>query len=523
MNKIKNLINNKFTFITLVIFSSLFFTFFSGYRGIFPIDSFLIFDAGFKVLNNFYPFKDYWTITGPFLDYIQFLFFKIFGVSWLSYVLHAATINIALSLITFYFFCEIGLKRVYAFIYSISISILGYPSVGTPFMDHHATYFSFFALMYLILALKKNNFFYWFSIPMLLGFSFFSKQIPSVYLSFLFFVVIIAYLTIEKFKRINLIYYLSYGMILFIFICSLIIIVQKVPIKNVLVQYILYPISIGEARSSNLNLDFKNFFLQFKFIYLSLIPLIFPVYNLFRIKRKKNKNLIDILIFFTFVFSILIFIYSQLMTKNQILIFFLIPFCLGMSHYFIVNYFKSEKLIYVVIFIIIISTLKFHLRFNIDKKFMELSKADFKITIDGQILDSKLSGVKWITPSYQNNPRKELFLLQEVKDEIKKEKKIKIIVTDYQIMPSITETVNFAPNKWFDNLSVPNRNSIYFNTYKKFFEKKLIEQEIQVIFVIGQNKVEYLKNHFNEKNCMTKKKINEIALKLNIEQCIFND
>ena len=288
MNKIKNLINNKFTFITLVIFSSLFFTFFSGYRGIFPIDSFLIFDAGFKVLNNFYPFKDYWTITGPFLDYIQFLFFKIFGVSWLSYVLHAATINIALSLITFYFFCEIGLKRVYAFIYSISISILGYPSVGTPFMDHHATYFSFFALMYLILALKKNNFFYWFSIPMLLGFSFFSKQIPSVYLSFLFFVVIIAYLTIEKFKRINLIYYLSYGTILFIFICSLIITVQKVPIKNILVQYILYPISIGEARSSNLNLDFKNFFLQFKFIYLSLIPLIFPVYHLFRIKRKKK-------------------------------------------------------------------------------------------------------------------------------------------------------------------------------------------------------------------------------------------
>ena len=159
MNKIKNLIYNKFSNIIIIIFSSLFFTFYSGYKGIFPIDSFLIFDAGFKVLNDFHPFKDYWTITGPFLDYIQYIFFKIFGVNWASYVLHAATINVALSLVTFHFFCEIGLKRIYAFIYSISTAILGYPSVGTPFMDHHATYLSFIALMYLILALKKKTFF----------------------------------------------------------------------------------------------------------------------------------------------------------------------------------------------------------------------------------------------------------------------------------------------------------------------------------------------------------------------------
>ena len=522
MNKIKNLIYNKFSNIIIIIFSSLFFTFYSGYKGIFPIDSFLIFDAGFKVLNDFHPFKDYWTITGPFLDYIQYIFFKIFGVNWASYVLHAATINVALSLVTFHFFCEIGLKRIYAFIYSISTAILGYPSVGTPFMDHHATYLSFIALMYLILAFKKENFFYWFCIPLLIGFSFFSKQIPSVYLTFLFLVVITTYLNIDKFKRTNLIYYLFYGLIIFILICSSIIIIQKVPINNILEQYILYPISIGQERSLNLNLDFKNIFLKFKFIYLSLIPLFFPAYHLLRIKRKKIKNLINILIFFTFLFSILIFLYSQLMTKNQILIFFLIPFCLGISHYFINNYFKSEKLLYLIIFILIISTLKFHLRFNIDKKFMELSKVDFNLSINGEILDTKLSGVKWITPNYPNKPRKELFLLREIKDEVIKEKKPKIIVSDYQILSSITGAVNFAPNKWFDNLSVPNRNSIYFNTYKKFFEKKLIEQEIQVIFVIGQNKIKYLTHHFKKKDCVIKK-INEISFKLNIEKCNFSN
>ena len=154
---------------------------------------------------------------------------------------------------------------------------------------------------------------------------------------------------------------------------------------------------------------------------------------------------------------------------------------------------------------------------------MELSKVDFNLTINGETLDTKLSGVKWITPNYPNNPKKELFLLKEIKDEVIKEKKTKIIVSDYQILPSISSAVNFAPNKWFDNLSVPNINSIYFNTYKKFFEDKLIDQEIQIIFVIGQNKMKYLTHHFKKKDCVIKKNINEISFKLNIEKCNFDN
>ena len=177
MNRIKILKNSTILYLSLIILLSLTFTFYSGYRGIFPIDSFLIFDAGFKILNGYQPFKDYWSITGPFLDYFQYLFFKMFGVNWTSYVLHAGTINIILSLATFYFFLNIGLKKIHSCIYSISIAILGYPSVGTPFMDHHATIFSLLSLMTLILALKKDYYYYWFSLPLLLGFSFFSNAV----------------------------------------------------------------------------------------------------------------------------------------------------------------------------------------------------------------------------------------------------------------------------------------------------------------------------------------------------------
>ena len=519
MNRIQNLKKSTILYLSLIILLSLTFTFYSGYRGIFPIDSFLIFDAGFKILNGYQPFKDYWSITGPFLDYFQYLFFKMFGVNWTSYVLHAGTINIILSLTTFYFFLNIGLKKIHSCIYSISIAILGYPSVGTPFMDHHATIFSLLSLMTLILALKKDYYYYWFSLPLLLGFSFFSKQIPSAYLSILFLITILIYLAIKKFRKISNVIYLFYGFVSLILICSSIIIINDIPIKNILTQYIFYPISIGKERSLYLNFNFNNIFSQFKFIYFSLLPLIFPIYYLIKIKVKKYQNLIDILILFTFLLSVIIFLYSQLMTKNQILIFFIIPFCLGMAHYYIINYYKNKKLIFLLLFLIMISTLKFHIRFNVDKKFMELSGVDFSLAQPGQVLDSKLSGLKWITPNYINNPKKELLLLLESKDKIIKEKKTKVLITDYQILPSITKTLKFAPNKWFDDLSVPSKKNTYFYAYKKFFENKIREQNIQVIFIVGKNKSKYLMSYFSDESCISQDRINEIMIKLNIEKC----
>ena len=76
MNKINvNQIDKKI-FYFLIILNSFFFTFYYGFKGIFPLDSFLIFDAGFKVLNGAHPFKDYWSITGPILDYIQSILFN---------------------------------------------------------------------------------------------------------------------------------------------------------------------------------------------------------------------------------------------------------------------------------------------------------------------------------------------------------------------------------------------------------------------------------------------------------------
>ena len=117
--KIKNKNLLSISLIIFLIFFSIILNQYHGYVGILPIDSFLIYDAGYKLINGFHPFKDYWSITGPILDYIQLFFFKILGVNWFSYVFHSAFINFVLTVIFFSFLIKLGLPRINSFIYTV--------------------------------------------------------------------------------------------------------------------------------------------------------------------------------------------------------------------------------------------------------------------------------------------------------------------------------------------------------------------------------------------------------------------
>lgn len=518
-NLIKIIKNNKIYFYVLLLSSSaLIFTFYYGYRGILPIDSFLIYDSGYKVLNGFHPFKDYWSITGPILDYIQYFFFKFFGINWFSYVFHAAIINLLVSIILFYFFIKLGLNKFFSFVYSLSASVLAYPSIGTPFMDHHAVIFSLISVMFLILSFKTDKKIYWFLIPIFLLLSFFSKQIPSSYFFLFFPVMILMYGIINSFNNFKYVYYLLLGSIISILFFVAIFIVNEIPFNNFITQYIYYPQIIGNDRGSNIILNLSNVIFQFKFIYLSMLPLSFIFVKLIKNYRKNLEIKKDLLIILLVCISILIFIYSQILTKNQILIFFLIPFCLGISHYYIKKYYNKKLIIRLLLITLIFTTLKYHLRFNENKKFMELSNVDLKLAIDAGVLDDSLKGLFWITPKYPKDPLNEINKLKEIKKDLEIDLTKKIIISDYQILPSILKLKSLAPNKWFDILSVPNKNNKYFEIYKKFFIKKLKDQNIQTVYVVGKKEV-FLINIF-EKNCYEKKAINKIAFKIDIKNCL---
>ena len=522
LNKInfKALLKNKTIYFLIVLINSILFTIYYGYRGVFPIDSFIIFDAGYKVLNNIHPFKDYWSITGPLLDYIQSVLFLLFEVNWFSYVLHAALVNCLLSLVSFYFFLNIGLNKIYALLYALGISILAYPATGTPFMDHHAVIFATISLIYLILAFTKNKKIFWFLSSLFLVFSFFSKQIPGGYLVFLTIIIISVYFFFLKKKKDNNFLFFALGGISGVAFFFSIFLINEIPVQNFLVQYIYYPITIGENRTTNVTFNSKNIFFQFKFIYLSLLPALVVGILLFKKKHMNLENKLDFLVLMLIFSSFTIFLYTQIITKNQILIFFLIPLYLGISHYYASKYFNKKLLINFLILILVLTTTKYHLRFNEGKKFMELTNADFSKTINAKTLDSKLSGLKWITPNYIDNPKLELNLLKELKKIIIKDLENKIIITDYQILSTITGNLNYAPNKWFDELSVPSVNNKYFEKYKLFFLTKVKEQKIKNIYVVGEDKLKYFIFLFDKKDCIQYKKINKISLKLNVSNCL---
>jgi len=516
LNKKFNFLEN-FLYLFFIITSAIVFTFYSGYRGIFPLDSFLIYDAGYKIINGFHPFKDYWTITGPLLDYLQSLFFQLFGISWFSYVLHASFINLFLSLFIYFFLLELKVKKIFSFIYAISISILGYPSAGTPFMDHHAVIFSLISVALLILAIKKEKWFYWFFVSIFLFFSFFSKQIPSVYLIFLYVFVVSIFCYLNNFYNFKKILFLFAGGFFSLFIFFLMLKLNSIPFENIWLQYVMYPMEIGNSRYSSVDFNFKNIVSQFKFIYFSLLPLIFILFKIINFNTLNLEKKKDILLSIIVILSVAIFIYCQLLTKNQILIFFLIPFVLGYTHYLADKYKVKKFLYYILIVILAISSFKFHERFNIEKKFMDMDKVNLMNTKKAVILDQSLKNLRWITPYYPENPEYELKKLTELKEILLKDTTNKIIMTNYQILPSITNLKNIAPNKWFDVQSVPNINSEYYQLYKNFFINSLKSQNIKTIYLMGY-KIKYLRDILKN-NCYEIIPVNEIASKIDISKC----
>ena len=514
--KNKNLLSI-FSIIFLIFFSVIFNQYY-GYIGILPIDSFLIFNSGYDLMNGYYPFKDYWTIKEPFIDLIQAIFFILFGVSWFSYVFHASVFNCIITIFTFLLLKKLHLNNSLCFFYSICVAILTYPTAGTPFSDHHTLILCLSSLYLFILAIDKRNNIFWFLIPIILGFSFLSKQAPTVYLIFLITVLsLIFFIRTKNFS--SFISALS-GVCLILILFFILLFLGDIKFNDFLIQYFSYPMSLGGSRFEWLfPFDFKRIVWRYKLQYSSIAILI---YLFIKFSFAKNRKIFsDYLIIISVICFCLLTIMHQLMTINAIFIYCLIPIFSGFSHIYSKKYLKKEKIIgRLLIALTLCSTVYYYSYYIKNRTFMDLKEVSFENSIDGEQVHSELSNIRWITMFYPNNPTQEASNIKLAIKIIQEDNNKKIIITDYQFISVFLKQYDFSPTRfWYNFHGYPTEKSAYFNYWKEFVLKKIRKNNIKNIYVLkplhGETKP--LENIL--KDCYQKQVFSETFYKLILKDC----
>ncbi|MAJ85662.1 MAG: hypothetical protein CL687_01640 [Candidatus Pelagibacter sp.] len=502
MSKIQNIL--------IIFFLSIFsfsINFYFGNIGVFPIDTFAYFDTGYLILKGQIPIKDFWISTGFGVDILQSIFFKIFGINWNSYLIHSSFANMFACLFSYFFFLKFNLNKNLIFSYCILISALLYPLVGTPFAYQHAFIFSLLGLFVLCLAIKEDKKSSWFFLPVIFLMSFLFMQTPSIYIIILSIIIIFVNLLISKnYKNILLLVSGSFISLIFLFLILLNFNIQFYDFLN---QYIFFPSSIGLSRIFNedsafialsSNFNFKSVIGHFKFFHILLIFLVFCLIRCPDLKEKKKNQ--DFIIFIIIILSSYLFIFNQLITANQTFIFSLIPILGLFAHYGISRYFnKKNYLNFFVIIIVSISSIKYFNDYVLKRKFIDLQSVDLNYAINANNLSPKFRGLKWITPVYSKNPKKEINVINQSLTEIKADERIKMVITDYQFYSILLDENLHNLNRWYthDNNSYPLNNNKYFDLYKNFINNKIKNNNIEVIYIIDSN----AKNNININNFKT--------------------
>ena len=503
----------KYLPVIILGFFSFFINFYYGFIGVMPMDNFVLYNGGYRILNGYIPFTDYWLVTGPLLDYLNALFFYFNGVNWTSYIIHSSTFNTIISLASYLLFVNLGLEKKFSLFYSILFSILFYPIVGTPFVDHHSTLFLLLAFYLFIFGVNKNKYIYFTFIPFFFSLSFLSKQTPATYGLFAISFLIIFFLIINKKKRLDFFLQLGLGSILTILFLFLFFYFTKIDIINFYDQYILFAKTIGEFRFSKYNFNLIQVIYNYKFL---SILIGFLLIMLIRLILRKNNNSNDIFIILTAIILASLLIFHQIYTLNQNYIFFLIPFLTSIIHIFYKKIFKNKIILFFLILICVYSTTKYHLRFNEQRKFNELEKVDLSKAINAEILTEDLKGLKWITYKYPNDPMDEIVNLKEVMAILSKDVSNKALITDYQFLAPALKIYDFSPNQWHHpSVSFPLKDDMYYKKYQKFFFNSLKKNNIKFLYETSENE-NFIIEMVISKDCLIKEKMTKILTRFEL-------
>lgn len=169
----------------LLLLAGILYCLYYGRIGYMPQDSSTVFDGGWRILSGQIPFRDF-TLSNAILPvFFQAFFFKIFGVSWFVYCLHAAIFNGLFCVLAFFFLRLMGGSRLLSFFYALLSGVIFYTPFGIPVQDQHAYFFTFLVLFLACGSARVSEPFLkqgiFFLIPILSGAAFLSKQIPTAF------------------------------------------------------------------------------------------------------------------------------------------------------------------------------------------------------------------------------------------------------------------------------------------------------------------------------------------------------
>ena len=245
--------------------------------------------------------------------------------------------------------------------------------------------------------------------------------------------------------------------------------------------------------------------------------------DLLKIKKKSFNSNKLLQSNFVFLLVIFIVILNQTLMKNQNIIFFLLPILIALAQVRIKSYDNKNIFIFLFIILNVFVTLKYHERFNVDRKFMDLENINKSTFIKSEKISNNLKGLKWITFEYQNNSKREIQLLEETINFLKDNKNKSFIISNYQfILTEINHDI-YSPNRWYtnDGVSFPLEKNKYRKEYKEFFKDKIIKNDIKKIFTIYPLN-EKAFDFVLDKNCFKTSKINNILVKHDLLNCFEN-
>ena len=199
----------------------------------------------------------------------------------------------------------------------------------------------------------------------------------------------------------------------------------------------------------------------------------------------------------------------------------MIPFVIGFAHIGLnnINIKYKKFLSFTLIFFTLLTTLKYHYRFNVERKFHELNNVQFSQAIKGEELDKKFIGLKWITPNFINNKNidSEIIFLKRFQEILLLDESNKIVLTNFSFFSVITDDNVSGYSRWYpgDNSAFPNKKNKFATEFKNLIISIIQKKKIQTIYVlpdIGEkNLVDYI-----DPKCLNRKELEFKIIKYEI-------